>query len=204
MNDGSPGKARNLDIVAAEGERLTALINDLLYLAKIESGKVEWRMEEVRPAELIRRAASATAGLFEQKPQLELETEIPDGLPAFTGDPDRLLQVLINLLSNSVKFTEKGFVRLGVSMETQESGKNLLFFMEDTGSGIPTDQLDHIFEKFRQVEDQQTGKPKGAGLGLPICKEIVEHHQGRIWVERKLRLSRRIESGCRTKNLGVG
>jgi signal transduction histidine kinase/ligand-binding sensor domain-containing protein len=192
---------KNLDVVSSEGERLTLLINELLDLAKIESGKVDWKMVELQPAALIERAVNATSALFEQKPSLKLVTEVPDDLPTITGDRDRLLQVLINLISNAVKFTDSGRITLAAGISPSGRGKGeesavhppapasggygdaITFSVSDTGSGIPQNQLSKVFEKFQQVEDNQAGKPKGTGLGLPICKEIVEHHGGRIWVE---------------------
>jgi signal transduction histidine kinase len=176
--------SKNLSVVSSEGDRLTTLINELLDLAKIESGKVEWKMVELQPKELIERAVNATSALFEQKPSLNLITDVPEDLPNITGDRDRLLQVLINLISNAVKFTDEGLVR--IRCERREERGEMVFAVEDTGSGIPADQLDKVFERFQQVEDNQTGKPKGTGLGLPICKEIVAHHGGRIWVESEL------------------
>ncbi len=170
----------NLAIVVNESERLTALINEVLDLAKIESGKIDWQEETLRIDELVNRAVDATAVLFEHK-KLRLQREIAAGLPPIVGDPDRLLQVLVNLLSNAVKFTERG----GAVISAQLQGENtILLGVSDTGSGIPKEYQLLVFEKFRQVtNDTLTDKPKGTGLGLPICKEIVEHHGGRIWVE---------------------
>jgi signal transduction histidine kinase len=186
--------SKNLDVVSSEGQRLTALINELLDLAKIESGKVDWKMEELNPAELIERAVNATSALFTQKPALKLITEIPEDLPTITGDHDRLLQVLINLISNAVKFTDAGQVKIGAAITPPGAANSplggtqggLTLSVADTGFGIPADQLDRVFERFQQVEDMQAGKPKGTGLGLLICKEIVEHHGGEIWVESEV------------------
>ena len=91
---------------------------------------------------------------------------------------DRLIQVLINLISNAVKFTEQGAVTITLNRDEAD----LIFEVEDTGSGIAPEYQAVIFEKFKQVEDQQAGKPKGTGLGLSICKDIIEYHGGRIWV----------------------
>ncbi len=173
----------NLDIIESEGLRLTALLNDLLDLAKIESGKVDWKMAPLNPAELIERATLATSSLFEQKQNLKLIKDIPEDLPTITADQDRILQVLINLISNAYKFTDTGYVKIGIRKEYGTRNSELLFFVKDTGSGIPPSHIDKVFERFKQVEDNQSGKPKGTGLGLPICKEIVEHHGGKIWAK---------------------
>ncbi|HUV89273.1 MAG TPA: response regulator, partial [Anaerolineae bacterium] len=170
--------AENIKIVAAEAERLTALINDLLDLAKIEAGKVEWRAERVRVSELVDRAAVATSVLFVQK-GLPLLREIPDDLPEIVGDRDRLVQVLINLFSNAIKFTDAG----SVTCQARRAGGAIEVSVRDTGVGISEADQHKLFERFRQVGDTLTEKPQGTGLGLPICKEIVEHYGGHIWVE---------------------
>ncbi len=171
----------NLDIIIAEGERLTAMINDVLDLAKIEAGKVEWHMQPIKVAEVIERATAATAALFEQK-GLELIKDVTEDLPEVSGDQDRLIQVIINLISNAVKFTAKG----SVTCRARRVDSHILVSVRDTGLGIAqADQL-QVFEKFKQVGDTLINKPQGTGLGLPICKEIVEYHGGHIWVESEL------------------
>lgn len=168
----------NVDIIVAEGERLTTLINNVLDLAKIEAGKVEWKMEPVDPGTIVDRAVAATASLFEEK-GLSLHHEVADDLPQVTGDRDSLIQVVINLLSNAVKFTANGHVTCRAERGTEE----VIVSVADTGMGIAEDEQPRVFEQFAQVGDTLTGKPFGTGLGLPICKQIVEHHGGRIWVE---------------------
>jgi signal transduction histidine kinase len=170
----------NLEIILAEGQRLTTMINNLLDLEKIEAGKMEWRFQPVSIGDTIRHAAAATAALFEGKP-LSLVLDIPNNLPMVKGDPDKLLQVAINLISNAVKFSPQGTILVGACLG--ESAVTVR--VSDQGIGIaPEDQV-HLFEKFTQVGDAMTGKPKGTGLGLAISKEIVEHHAGRIWVESR-------------------
>ncbi len=170
----------NLNVVVSEGERLTKLIDDVLDLAKIEAGKFTWNMESLTASDVIERAVAATASLFEAK-KLSLVQNIEPGLPEVTGDRDRLIQVVINLISNAVKFTDSGSVTCSAALRDGD----LVVSVTDSGIGIaPVDQP-KVFEKFKQVGDTLTDKPKGTGLGLPICKEIVEHHGGRIWVESK-------------------
>ncbi|MEO6582847.1 MAG: GAF domain-containing protein, partial [Ferruginibacter sp.] len=169
----------NLQVVISEGERLTHLINDVLDLAKIEAGKMEWNVEDVSLADVAERAIAATTTLFDQK-DLSLNKDIEDKLPAISGDKDKLIQLIINLISNAVKFTEKGLVTLTVKRKKSE----IVVSISDTGIGIAPEDYAAVFEQFKQVGgDTLTDKPKGTGLGLPICKEIVEHHGGRIWLE---------------------
>jgi signal transduction histidine kinase len=168
----------NLDIIVAEGERLTALINDVLDLAKIEAGKVIWHMQPLSIPDVVERATAATATLFERK-GLKLIKEMEPDLPPIVGDRDRLIQVMINLISNAVKFSERGSVTCRVA----QADGDILVSVIDTGVGIAEADRLRVFDRFTQVGDTLTDKPKGTGLGLPICKEIVEHHGGRIWVE---------------------
>lgn len=172
---------QNLDIVLSEGERLTALINNVLDLEKIEAGRMEWRMEEVSLADIMQRATQATSAIVEQA-GLALVEEIDPDVPPVIGDRDRLVQVMINLISNAMKFTPQGSITCRLQMRDGEAQVSV----QDTGVGIAPQDLDAVFEKFRQVGDTLTDKPTGTGLGLPICKEIVEHHGGRIWAESRV------------------
>jgi signal transduction histidine kinase/DNA-binding response OmpR family regulator len=168
----------NLGVVVSEGERLTKLIDDVLDLAKIEAGKFTWNLASVSMADVIERATAATASLFEAK-KLKLQRVVQSGLPTITGDQDRLIQVVINLISNAVKFTDQGTIECAARCVDDE----LIVSVADSGIGIAPADQPKVFEKFKQVGDTLTDKPKGTGLGLPICKEIVEYHGGRIWVE---------------------
>ena len=167
----------NLDVVVSEGERLTKLIDDVLDLAKIEAGKFTWNMGTVSVSDVIERAIAATASLFEAR-KLTLVRAIDADLPSVNGDLDRLIQVVINLISNAVKFTDSGSITLSARLD----GNELVVGVRDSGIGIASADQQKVFEKFKQVGDTLTDKPKGTGLGLPICKEIVEYHGGRIWV----------------------
>lgn len=171
----------NLDVVVSEGQRLTKLINEVLDLAKIEAGKIDWNMEQIEVEDVVERAISATTSLFDAK-DLLLSREIDESLPSIIGDKDKLIQVVVNLISNAVKFTDEGTVQIKISKNDEE----IIVAIKDSGIGIAQDDLSKVFEKFKQVGDTLTDKPKGTGLGLPISKEIVEHHEGRIWVESVL------------------
>jgi GAF domain-containing protein/CheY-like chemotaxis protein len=174
--------SENLNVVISEGERLTNLINEVLDLAKIEAGKMEWNMETVSIKEVADRAFSATSSLFDQK-NLALKTNVPENLPMVMGDRDKLIQVMVNLISNAVKFTPAGTITCSITRKRNE----IITGITDTGIGIAPADHEAVFEQFKQVVgDTLTDKPKGTGLGLPICKEIVEHHNGRIWLESEL------------------
>jgi len=183
----------NINIIVSEAERLTALINDVLDIAKMEAGRVDWNIQPTNPELILNRAIAATSSLFEQR-QLQLIKDIPPQLPEVEVDCDRLIQVLINLLSNAVKFTEEGSVTCRVvvqpslSVEASEltSNQQLLISITDTGIGIAPEDQEGVFEKFKQVGNILTDKPTGTGLGLPICQQIVEYHGGKIWVESEL------------------
>ncbi len=176
--------SENLGIIIEEGERLTTLINDTLDLAKIEAGRMEWRREPVDIAEVIARATSATASLL-AGPGPEMIVAIEPDLPALIGDRDRLIQVLINLISNAVKFTPAGSITCAARRDTT-TGTAVIVSVTDTGVGIAPEDHARVFEQFGQAGDTLTDKPRGTGLGLSICREIVEHHGGRLWLESDL------------------
>ncbi|NEO87605.1 MAG: response regulator [Spirulina sp. SIO3F2] len=171
----------NINIIVSEAERLTALINDVLDIAKMEAGKLEWRMEPLQVGEVIERAIAAVSSLLDQS-ELNLVTEIEPDLPKILGDRDRLIQVVINLLSNAIKFTNAGTITCRLIAQAD----NLHLAVQDTGMGIAPEDVAKVFDKFKQVGETLTDKPKGTGLGLPICKQIVEYHGGKIWVESEL------------------
>lgn len=168
----------NLEIILDEGQRLMKLINDLLDLEKIEAGKMEWHFQPVSLREIIIQATTATTSLVDEH-GLAYNVQIPEDLPLVHGDPDRLMQVVINLVSNAVKFTPEGTIAISARQETPE----VIVEVVDQGIGIAPADQGRLFEKFSQVGDTLTAKPQGTGLGLAISKEIIEHHGGRIWLE---------------------
>jgi sigma-B regulation protein RsbU (phosphoserine phosphatase) len=179
-----------LGIINSEAERLTRLINDLLDLSRIEAGGMVWHDGLFSVDELIRDAAKAVGGLLEEK-SLGLVLEIQPDLPPLFADRDRIQQVLTNLLSNAVKFSWKGG-EIRVRAESFEGrrdgdpGRWIRVSVSDQGVGIDEKDQEIIFDKFRQGTHDSLGeKPKGTGLGLPICKEIVTHYGGRLMVESR-------------------
>jgi len=168
----------NIDIIISEGERLTALINDVLDISKMEAGRMEYRKEPVQVSDLCQQSAAAVSALFDGG-AVPLHVTVAEGGQAVMGDRHRLVQVLVNFLSNAHKFTEQGSVTL--SADPVVGG--VRFAVVDTGAGIaPADQL-AVFEKFKQASDVLTGKPKGTGLGLSICVQIVRAHDSEIALE---------------------
>jgi Na+/proline symporter/nitrogen-specific signal transduction histidine kinase len=166
--------------VVKETERLTRLTNQVLDMAKIESGFAKWVKEKVELQQLIEEALVTTNQLFVEK-SVMIKKHLP-GKPVFVlADRDRIMQVLINLLFNAVKFTELEEGRVDIRMIPQD--ENVRVEITDNGPGISQDEQKHIFDKFHQIRDRYEGKPVGSGLGLSICRRIVEHHGGHIWVE---------------------
>ncbi|MCE5182716.1 MAG: Cache 3/Cache 2 fusion domain-containing protein [Betaproteobacteria bacterium] len=179
LNKKSERIRENLAIILKESDRLSRLINDVLDLAKIEAGRVDWHDAPIQPGVLVRDAVNAAHGMFEQKPGVELKVEVQDNLPLFVGDADRMLQVLINLLNNAAKFTDRGTVAVQAFLNS----KNLIQIdIRDSGIGFPPEEAEAIFDKFQQAKhgDTLTDRPKGTGLGLAISREIVERHDGKI------------------------
>ena len=173
-------RTRFLGIIVGEAERLTRLINQILDMAKLESGRAEWTTGEVDLGEIARETMDSVGQLFRDKGVL-LEGDIPASGPIVLADRDRLMQVLINLLSNAVKFVpgELGCVQVKVGVD----GNMVRVEVKDNGPGLTLEECDVIFEKFRQGGNTLTGKPKGTGLGLPISRQIIEYFGGKLWVE---------------------
>ena len=172
-----------LAIIVKETERLTRLINQVLDMAKIESGNAEWHTAEVDLHEIIEESIAATSSLFTDK-RIGLEMALEGGVPKVMADRDRLIQVMLNLLSNAVKFCEAGHGRVKVGLYLAAGAVRV--DVADNGPGISPAEQGTIFEKFRQGGDTMTAKPQGTGLGLPISRQIIEHFGGRLWVESSL------------------
>ncbi|MEL7038758.1 MAG: PAS domain S-box protein [Cyanobacteria bacterium J06592_8] len=184
-------KGQHVIKIAAEStERLVRLVNDILELERLESGRIKLGKYQVNGAELLRVAqdqmqvmANRSGIILEIFPQ-EIE---------FEADGDRMIQVLTNLISNAIKFSESGStVQLAVKAEIRKFGENngennptpsVLFQVRDQGRGIPPEKIESIFERFQQVDASDSRQKGGTGLGLAICRSIVEQHGGKIWVE---------------------
>jgi len=167
-----------LERIQQNGRHLLGLINDVLDLSKIEAGQLSLSPVDYSMRELVLDVVSATEALAAEK-QLALEVDVPADLPHGRGDERRLTQVLMNLVSNAIKFTEAGSVRIRAKVEDG----SFLVAVTDTGVGIAPEDRERIFEEFQQVDSSSTRKKGGTGLGLAIAKRIVELHGGRIWVD---------------------
>ena len=175
----TPEKMRAvLERVQTNGKHLLGLINDVLDLSKIEAGQLTLSLADYSLVELVQSVYVAVEPLASQK-NLVLTTMVENGLPAGRGDERRLAQVLLNLVGNAIKFTEKGQVAI------EASGLNGAFSVavRDSGPGIAAADQEKIFEEFQQADNTQTKSKGGTGLGLAISKRIIEMHGGRIWVD---------------------
>ncbi|HEY0037372.1 MAG TPA: ATP-binding protein [Longimicrobium sp.] len=175
--NGTPQAQRMLEIAAQNSDRLVRLINDMLDLDRLQSGRLELKPARVEVAPLVEQSMHAVEGAATGV-QVSLEARIDPGLDVW-ADPDRVVQVLVNLLSNAAKFSPPGAV---VEVVGENRGEQALFQVRDRGRGIPADKLDAIFERFRQVDSSDARDKGGTGLGLAICRSIVQQHGGRIWV----------------------
>ncbi|QKQ77182.1 response regulator [Nostoc sp. TCL240-02] len=174
--DSEQGK-RLLQIATDSTERLVRLINDILDIERIESGKAKMEAEICNIVDLITQAVNVIQPLAD-KDGVTLSISALSG--QVLADCDRIVQTLTNLLSNAIKFSSAGST---VWLGAQQEGDEVLLTIKDTGRGIPTDKLESIFERFQQVDSSDSRNHDGTGLGLAICKSIMQQHGGRIWAE---------------------
>ena len=179
-----------LTIINVESDRLTRLINDVLDLARYEAGQEIWNDAPNSLSEIVDTAVSGIQSLAIQK-SLNVSVDMEPDLSDVWCDQDKINQVLTNLLSNAIKFTpEHGKIGILIK-EASNSGRKksdrmVEIKVSDNGVGIPAEELNEIFQKFKQVSDTVSDVRKGTGLGLPICREIVSHYGGKIWAESEL------------------
>jgi two-component system phosphate regulon sensor histidine kinase PhoR len=172
-----PAARRFILRMETEIDNLTQLVNELLELSRIESGKVPLSFHRIKPVELLTPAYERMA-LQAERAGLDLNLDCPENLPAVFADPDRITQVLINLIHNAVKFTPPGG-KLTVS--AYQDRDQIVFFVRDTGVGIAKKDLARIFERFYKADRARAGG--GTGLGLSIARHMIESHGGSIWAE---------------------
>jgi len=183
-------QAKFLSMAERNINRLTNILNDLLDLSKIESGRIEMKFEDTDLKEIIELTASSLKPHADGK-SIKIDVEIKEPFPVVYADPEKIEQILTNLIGNAIKFTPEGGRILIAAQSlphdgTYGYGDRVAVSVKDTGIGIPSEHLDAIFEKFHQVESSLERSVSGTGLGLAITKGLVEAHDGKIWVESEL------------------
>jgi signal transduction histidine kinase len=169
-----------LQIVDRESQQLGVLINSLLDMSRLESGRFQINKRLLPLRDTFIDSIKIFQSLARDK-DVSLDVDIPETLPEMEADAERLRQVIVNLLSNAIKFSDPGG---SVSAKLQTQNGDLLFQVHDKGIGIDKESITHLFERFYRAEDKLARG--GTGLGLFICKQIIEAHDGRIWAESKL------------------
>ena len=175
----APAQKEMLDGAVNIVNRLSRLVNDLLDISKIESGKMELKKEPLDINAVIEENLVIFDKAIKDKKQ-KLQRDLAKDIPKINADEDKITQVFVNLLNNAMKYTpESG----QISIKTVNLEKEIMVEVTDTGEGVALDNLDKIFDKFTRVTAE---KKEGTGLGLPIAKDIVSLHNGRIWVKSEL------------------
>jgi signal transduction histidine kinase len=169
----------DLELIEKNGKHLLTLINDVLDMARIEAGRVSFYIEPVNIRMLLEDVLRTNSALAREKSlALNLQSSLEED-QIIMADTVRMRQVLINVIGNSIKFTEEG----SVTVHTHQDDEFVHIRVEDTGIGIPPEKLESIFEAFTQVDTSTTRKVGGTGLGLPISRKLIELHEGRLWAE---------------------
>ena len=169
----------DLKLIQKNGQHLLHLINDVLDMAKIEAGRMNLNPERFHMYDLLEEVTSITSPLASEKDLALFIEPDSDRAVEIYADRTRLRQVMINLVNNAMKFTEKGKISLRVTRQENQ----LTVTVHDTGVGIPPDKLEDVFQEFTQVDTSTTRKVGGTGLGLPISRRLIEMHGGRLWAE---------------------
>jgi len=175
----TPYMDNDLKLIQKNGQHLLHLINDVLDMAKIESGKLNLIIEKFNLHEIMEDVKSITSSLAHEKDISLIIDDESDHFVEISADRNRLRQVMINLVNNAMKFTEKGKINIHIAREEN----NVLISVKDTGIGIHPSQLEAVFQEFTQVDSSTTRKVGGTGLGLPISRRLIEMHGGRLWAE---------------------
>lgn len=173
-----------LNVIVKESERLSRLIEEILDLARLESGRMQLNPIQLDFKQLAQDSADAITQLYQER-RIDLQVQLPDQAAWVTADPDRLQQVVINLLDNARKFADKDHPQVIMKLATWK--KHWRLTVEDNGSGIIAEEREKVFEKFHQIQQQQgqdKSRPRGSGLGLPISRGIIAHLGGRLWVDQ--------------------
>lgn len=166
-----------MQIIQEESERLSKLVENLLYASRLQAGGIELDRSPVDLLGLIRRVAQKMKDVSKQHP---LRVNLPDELPAVLADYDKIQQVLVNLIENAIKYSPRGGT---ITLEAEPTSNEVIVSVTDHGIGVPENERQRIFDRFSRLDSRYVRERKGAGLGLYICKAIIESHGGRIWVE---------------------
>jgi len=172
--------SRFLMVIRKESERLTRLIDQILDLAKMESGQMDWALANVDSRPIIEEAVGTMSALMHER-GVGLKVDLPAGMPMIKADHDQLVQVLVNLLSNAVKFCRHPGGHVGVTARVRDG--QLRISVTDNGEGVPDEKKAVVFEKFHQFNQGTDKMPRGTGLGLAICRQIITFLGGEIWVD---------------------
>ncbi|NWJ47864.1 MAG: PAS domain S-box protein [Chloroflexi bacterium] len=173
-----PAQVREkMKIIEEESERLSKLVDNLLYASRIQAGGIELERNPIDLERLIRRVAQKMKTVSNQH---LIGTDLPEDLPAVLGDYDKIQEVLVNLVENAIKYSPHGG---DIIISAEPTNTEVIIRVSDQGIGVPAADRERIFERFSRLDSRYVRERKGAGLGLYICKAIVEAHGGRIWVE---------------------
>lgn len=177
-----------LEAVLGAADSMMMIVNDILDFSKIEAGKFELSLSDFNIRECLEEAVNVLALRPQREKEIEISCHILPEVPEMLmGDPGRLRQILMNLLGNSIKFTEKGFISLKLELVSEDPWSvTLQFSVTDTGIGIPPEKIENIFRPFEQVDASTSRRYGGTGLGLTIVSRLVDLMKGKIWVESKL------------------
>ncbi len=199
----NPEQKEDLDVVKSAAYALLALINDILDFSKIEAGKLELEEIKFNLRDFLGESLKIMAAKAHEK-GLELAYQVAPDVPEnIAGDPSRFRQVILNLIGNAIKFTEKGEIIVNVTLEEQDQTETLLHFtVKDTGIGIPQEKQESIFNPFQQADGSTTRQYGGTGLGLAVSSQIVNLMAGNFWVDSEPGVGSTFHFTSRFRRLG--
>ena len=181
----NPIQQTDMSLIYDSAQHLLSLVNDILDLSKIEAGKIRLDLDWVSVEEIIVGVMASTYILIEGKP-IELREEIEPNLPRVYVDRNRIRQIVINILSNAAKFTDAGNITMRIRRVTKNDQDFICFSIKDTGIGIAPEDMEKVFEAFRQIDSSVARRAEGTGLGMPISYRLVTLHGGELWVESQV------------------
>jgi signal transduction histidine kinase len=169
--------SRRMKLIFSEAERLSLMVGQILDVTRMEENSMSMNPITCYVDEIVHKAIETHYSMLDKNSN-RLEIHVEDTLPQVIADPERISQVIVNLVSNSVRFTTNGLISISI----EHVDKNILVRVTDSGTGISTEQLPHIFQRYNSKGNKSSKHNTGTGLGLYICKTIIEQHQGKIWI----------------------